>query len=144
MKEIVKTPSGNVKVKETSENNKTYFHEEIGLDKASTKVSAWVFVILTYVIGDVVTTYYATQHYGLMESNPIVLLTGLHAEPIAFTKAKLVIVGIALLVNILMVYFLDMARLERSKVYGFYLSPLILSIIGLGITILNTNAILSV
>lgn len=114
-----------------------YITEKLGLEKY--KIMVWIYPVLTFVIGDVVTTYYGTQTFGLYEKNPIILATGIHSDPIAFAEIKLYILTFAFIVTTLM-YFL----LRDLENYFYYSIPVLTGTIGLLAVVNNIIQILKV
>lgn len=105
---------------------------------------SWIFPILTFVVGDVTTTFYAVTKFGLNEMNPFILITGIHLQPILFTKVKLSILLFGFVLTNLLYFFLGLARLNDVKDYLYYMFPVIVGTVGLIVTVNNLIQILEV
>lgn len=142
-KETYKTEDGKtvqvtVKEKKTDEEIIDILH----LDNTITKVSLWVFAFLTFIVGDVATTYYATQYMDLTESNLFVLMSGLHANPIAFIEFKMYIMLVVISITILGQYTLKFFNLDDIKAYFGVIPPFIIGVISFVIVLHNLTMML--
>jgi hypothetical protein len=103
---------------------------------------SWIYPILTFVIGDVITTYYGVTHFGLEEKNIFVLIGGYHTNPISFLKIKMIIILFTIFLSSFMYFASKFARLNDIKNYLYYMYPFLVGTMGLVVVINNINEIL--
>jgi succinate-acetate transporter protein len=128
-----------VRKKSSSEEEDFSIAESFGFERK--KLLFWLFPFLTYVIGDTVTTYYATSIPGVNEMNPVVFLLGLHQEPILFAKVKIILLATLFIFHAVLHYFLTMARLRKD--ISYYIVPGVIGIVGTLVVINNIIAIIN-
>lgn len=113
-----------------------HFSNEKNLEHKDVKKFLWIIAILTFGIGDWLTTYYATSVLGLPEQTAFLRKTGLHLSLIGFFSLK--VISFASLIS-LNKYTAIYTKREGEKIafYITYLMPVFFAVYGTIVTCSN-------